>query len=114
MVEQLVLHPGLGIESPFSLGLILKSEPYGLMSKWATVEHPNVAFKIGRDSSSTKPFFFFFFVAYTTRWSKLILTLERLSQDDLDHWIPRRFINVSGFHDISLPIPRHAHTLQRF
>lgn len=48
MAEQVVLQPGLGIEPSIALGATLKWQPYGFLSKWTTVEDPNVAFKIQR------------------------------------------------------------------
>lgn len=66
---------------------------YGLLNEWARVEHPNAAFIIQRRITHWA----FFFVMHNAKWTNLTFTLERLSQDILDHWIPRHFINVSAF-----------------
>lgn len=83
VAEQLVRQPGLGVEPSIALGSTLKWQPYGFLSKWTTVEEPNVAFKIQRLIEHCA----FFFVVHRTNWINLTLTLEGLVQDDLDHWI---------------------------
>lgn len=79
-----------GYRVRYCSGTHLKCQPYGLLSEWARVEQSNAALEIQRPIKHWA----FFFVVHNAKGNNL--TLERLSQDVLDHWTPRHFINVSA------------------